>query len=166
MSSLTSKPTKVEPLQAVRYSYGQYYQPHYDAWPMEVAASKGGNRNATIFLYLNELPGSEPGGGTAFPFHKLRVKPKAGAAILWTNLKQDGAPGAVGAISDCRLSEGAAKNRTQIPITHRLYLFSALPSLGDWGDNRILPYRRGGPGAQEPAHGGTAAAPEQGSPLF
>jgi hypothetical protein len=33
-------------------------------------------------------------------------------------------------ISDCHPSEGAAKKRTHMPIIHRFYLFSALPSLG------------------------------------
>ena len=31
-------------------------------------------------------------------------------------------------ISDCHASEGASKIGTQIPIIHRFYLFSALPS--------------------------------------
>jgi hypothetical protein len=33
-------------------------------------------------------------------------------------------------ISDCHPSEGTSKNRTQIPIIHMFYLFSALSSLG------------------------------------
>jgi hypothetical protein len=33
-------------------------------------------------------------------------------------------------ISDCHPNEGASKNRTQIPIIHRLYVFSAPHSLG------------------------------------
>jgi hypothetical protein len=33
-------------------------------------------------------------------------------------------------ISDCHPSEKDSKNRTQIPIIHRFYFFSALPSLG------------------------------------
>ena len=33
-------------------------------------------------------------------------------------------------ISDCHPSEGTSNNRTQIPITHMFYLFSALSTLG------------------------------------
>jgi hypothetical protein len=33
-------------------------------------------------------------------------------------------------ISDCHPREGISKNRNQIPIIHRFYLFSAPPSLG------------------------------------
>jgi hypothetical protein len=40
-----------------------------------------------------------------------------------------GPSGAVRVTSDCHVSEGTSKNRTQIPIIHRFYLFSALPSL-------------------------------------
>jgi hypothetical protein len=41
-------------------------------------------------------------------------------------------PGAAAArvISDCHPTEGVSKNRTQRPIIHMFYLFSALHSLG------------------------------------
>jgi hypothetical protein len=38
--------------------------------------------------------------------------------------------GANRVISDYHPSEGASKHGTQIPVIHRFYLFSALPSLG------------------------------------
>ena len=43
-------------------------------------------------------------------------------------------------ISDCHPSEGASKIRTQITIIHRVYFFSALPSLGRKSD-MTLPAR-------------------------
>ena len=46
-------------------------------------------------------------------------------------------------LSDCRPSEGASKNRTQIPIIHRLYLFSNLPPLGRQSDITLAWNRTG-----------------------
>jgi hypothetical protein len=61
-------------------------------------------------------------------------------------------------------SEGASKNRTQIPIIHSFYLFSALPSLGRQSDitlGRRRPPREDGQEAGRPTERGAAAGGSQ-----
>jgi hypothetical protein len=77
----------LEGLQVVRYQHGQYYRPHFDYLPRTSDDVKlRGQRTATIFAYLNDLPVNEKGGGTKF--HKLNktFRPRRGAAVLWHNM--------------------------------------------------------------------------------
>lgn len=73
-----------EPLAVLRYSPGQEYKLHSDALP-----NGEDQRYCTVILYLNE--GFE-GGETDFPAIGLRVRPKAGMALQFTNLRPDGKP--------------------------------------------------------------------------
>lgn len=102
-----------EGLQIVHYSPGQYYYGHWDYFAEEYEGNKGvinrgGQRIATVLMYLNnmytnfisekvtpeqeiELGEKAPIGDTFFPRMNLSVKPdKAGKAIFWWNLAQDG----------------------------------------------------------------------------
>ena len=85
-----SKSYEVEPLQMVRYLHPKaHYQLHHD---------HGGfygnhleHRPFTILVFLNNVP-FEAGGMTSFPKLNLKVSPKRGDAILWSNVdKKDGA---------------------------------------------------------------------------
>ena len=85
----------MEPLQIVRYQPGQFYKPHYDyfvhgAKGTEQALKRGGQRTVTFFVYLNDLPAEESGGGTVFPKLNIEIRPRKGMAVYFHNMKQDG----------------------------------------------------------------------------
>jgi prolyl 4-hydroxylase len=74
-----------EDLHILRYGAGGEYRPHYDFFPEEQAGSRhhmarGGQRVATIILYLNEV---EQGGDTTFPDAGLVVHPRRGCALYF-----------------------------------------------------------------------------------
>ncbi|XP_058767337.1 probable prolyl 4-hydroxylase 10 [Vicia villosa] len=92
-----------EPLQVLRYKVGQQYVPHNDYFADKFNTRNGGNRMATMLMYLSDV---EEGGETVFPNAKgdvssvpwwnelsdcgkegLSVKPKMGDAILFWSMK-------------------------------------------------------------------------------
>ena len=83
-----------EELQVVRYLPGQEFKPHLDAFDESADGKRawemygGGQRDATILIYLD---GPEEGGETVFPELGLRVPPTPRAALLWRNVRSDGA---------------------------------------------------------------------------
>ncbi|XP_030524066.1 probable prolyl 4-hydroxylase 10 [Rhodamnia argentea] len=95
-----------EGLQILHYEVGQKYEPHYDYFVDEYSTKNGGQRIATILMYLSDV---EEGGETVFPAAKgnfsavpwwnelsdcgkegLSVKPKMGDALLFWSMKPDG----------------------------------------------------------------------------
>jgi prolyl 4-hydroxylase len=76
----------LEPMQVAVYETGQKYNPHYDFFSGDSTEVTKGNRNKTVLLYLNDLP-DDAGGNTFFPKLNLRIKPKAGDAIYFENMK-------------------------------------------------------------------------------
>ena len=78
---------KIEPLQVVAYKKNQYYKPHMDTfYPKSQDLLTGGNRFATILVYLTTLDDNEKG-RTIFPNLDLKFKPKRGDAIYFENMK-------------------------------------------------------------------------------
>ena len=88
----------VEPLQLVRYLPGQFFGVHHDMGdlnddgsvelPAKTTFVK--RRLATIFGYLNDV---DKGGATYFPAcGGLRVEPKRGRAVLFSNVLPNGLP--------------------------------------------------------------------------
>lgn len=73
-----------EPLTILRYRPGQQYRLHHDA-----IAGAANQRTHTILVYLN---GGFAGGETQFPDLGLTLRPEGGDAILFENLRPDGAP--------------------------------------------------------------------------
>jgi prolyl 4-hydroxylase len=73
-----------EPLTILRYAPGQQYRPHLDTLP-----GVANQRIRTVIIYLNEGFG---GGETVFVTTGLRVRPRAGDAILFDNCQADGSP--------------------------------------------------------------------------
>eukprot|EP00747_Dinoflagellata_sp_TGD_P169892 gnl/TRDRNA2_/TRDRNA2_200031_c0_seq1.p1 gnl/TRDRNA2_/TRDRNA2_200031_c0~~gnl/TRDRNA2_/TRDRNA2_200031_c0_seq1.p1 ORF type:complete len:435 (+),score=62.33 gnl/TRDRNA2_/TRDRNA2_200031_c0_seq1:60-1364(+) len=69
-----------EPLQVSRYESGQQFMLHQDAWPLFQARRVELQRCATLIVYLNDVA---RGGATNFPYLKLKVQPKRGAALLF-----------------------------------------------------------------------------------
>ncbi|GER40864.1 2-oxoglutarate (2OG) and Fe(II)-dependent oxygenase superfamily protein [Striga asiatica] len=95
-----------EGLQILHYEVGQKYDPHCDYFEDEFNLKNGGQRLATVLMYLSDV---EEGGETVFPAAKgnfssipnwdkmsecakegLFVKPKMGDALLFWSLKPDG----------------------------------------------------------------------------
>jgi prolyl 4-hydroxylase len=81
-----------EGIQAQRYDVGQQFKAHWDYFPPDTPvyrrlAGVRGNRTWTFMVYLND--GME-GGATRFTEIDFVVKPKAGMAVIWNNLLEDG----------------------------------------------------------------------------
>lgn len=94
-----------EGLQVLHYEVGQKYEPHFDYFLDEFNTKNGGQRMATILMYLSDV---EEGGETIFPdanvnssslaWHDelsecakkgLAVKPKMGDALLFWSMRPD-----------------------------------------------------------------------------
>lgn len=88
-----------EPLAILRYSPGQEYKLHSDALP-----GTDGQRSHTVIVYLNE---GFSGGATDFPAIGLRVQPKAGMALLFANLRDDGLPDPLARHAGLPITQGA-----------------------------------------------------------
>lgn len=88
-------PVNAEPMVVLRYRPGQEYRLHRDLLPPSTLADplqgRGGQRAATVIAYLAAV---EEGGETEFPKRELRVPPEPGAALVFRNLRPDGAPDA------------------------------------------------------------------------
>ena len=83
--------THGEPSQVLRYGRGQQYTLHPDFFDPKDKRQlgNGGNRQATLLVYLNTLDEAS-GGATHFPKADLRVHPRCGDAVLWYNTHCDG----------------------------------------------------------------------------
>lgn len=91
---------QIEGLQLVRYLPGQFFGVHHDLGDLldtdEVELPRKSlmlkRRLVTLFVYLNDLQPCQ-GGCTYFPkCGDLRVLPKKGRAILWSNVNARGFP--------------------------------------------------------------------------
>ncbi|KAG1662717.1 hypothetical protein FOA52_014583 [Chlamydomonas sp. UWO 241] len=92
-----------EGLQVLRYRHAQKYDAHWDFFFDEVNQKNGGNRYATVLMYMEA---AEEGGETVFPKvpapgginpsysdcakYNLAVKPKKGDAILFHSMDSTG----------------------------------------------------------------------------
>ncbi|XP_020232882.1 probable prolyl 4-hydroxylase 10 [Cajanus cajan] len=94
-----------EGLQVLHYEVGQKYEPHFDYFMDAFNTKNGGQRIATMLMYLSDV---EEGGETVFPDAKgnfssvpwwnelsecgkkgLSIKPKMGDALLFWSVKPD-----------------------------------------------------------------------------
>ena len=81
----------IEPLQFLKYTEGQRYEPHFDygeACDYEENLSNG-HRHVTMLVYLNTVP-EEYGGHTTFPTLNLRVSPRAHSAVVFNDCLPNG----------------------------------------------------------------------------
>ncbi len=87
IAALTGIPLEnQEPLQVLHYRTGEEYVPHHDAFtPGNQQLEHGGNRIATVLLYLNSVLA---GGGTFFPEMDMRVFPHAGMGLFFRSIKE------------------------------------------------------------------------------
>ena len=82
-----------EPLIVLRYSPGQEYRQHSDCLPealvTPVERGGSGQRVATVIAYLGARC---TGGATTFPRLDLKVPPREGSILCFSNLDSDGRP--------------------------------------------------------------------------
>jgi hypothetical protein len=84
----------LEPSQVLHYAVGQEFRPHHDFLDVSVPAlarevAERGQRTLTVLVYLNE--GYE-GGHTEFAHLGRRFKGRKGDALVFWNVREDGAP--------------------------------------------------------------------------
>ena len=82
----TVPPSNYEHLQLLKYEVGQKYNVHHDLLGLDPVVSACGPRILTFFVYLSDV---EAGGETDFPELGLKIAPKKGSAVLWTNVPDD-----------------------------------------------------------------------------
>jgi prolyl 4-hydroxylase len=93
IAELTSLPVEHgEPIQILHYMPGAEYKPHYDYFDPklpgnEKVLSMGGQRIATLVMYLNDV---ESGGSTVFPEIGLDVLPHKGNAVFFAYSSERG----------------------------------------------------------------------------
>lgn len=91
--ALTGKPVDhLELPQVGRYRSGEFYKPHYDAFDTASPdgrrfAANGGQRVATVLVYLNDVPN---GGATFFSKLGIRLLPRKGVALVFFPATLDG----------------------------------------------------------------------------
>jgi hypothetical protein len=86
VSNVTGQPlVNQEFIQIVKYEIGQQYVDHHDTSDGYKQFPQG-HRVYTLFLYLSDV---DEGGETNFPLLNIAVKPKKGAAVLWSNVEKD-----------------------------------------------------------------------------
>lgn len=83
-----------EGLQGAWYMPGEGYRIHHDAFhkntpEFEKFARDGGNRTWSAMIYLNTI---NAGGDTLFEALGVRIKPRAGELLAWSNLTPEGYP--------------------------------------------------------------------------
>eukprot|EP00051_Salpingoeca_urceolata_P009641 m.117093 g.117093 ORF g.117093 m.117093 type:complete len:487 (+) comp16392_c1_seq2:341-1801(+) len=88
-------PEVTEPIQVVHYERGQEYKQHLDWFQPEgkgfdERVREQGQRTFSVFVYLCDCPAGS-GGCTAFPKLGKKFRPKAGRAVIWSNVLPDGA---------------------------------------------------------------------------
>ncbi len=74
-----------EQIYVSRYSENEFYHGHYDFADSFLTD----HRLCTMLIYLNDLETSQ-GGATYFRELNIAVQPKAGRAVIWTNVNPDG----------------------------------------------------------------------------
>jgi len=121
--------TQGEGIQILRYEYGQKYDEHYDYFFHDAANQNGGNRMATVLMYLSEV---EEGGETVFPkaelspyqeahpsefsecgMRGLAVKPKKGDALLFFSLTTTGELDVTSIHGGCPVLQGTKWSATK-----------------------------------------------------
>lgn len=84
-----------ETLQLVRYETAetQYYKEHFDLLDNEEQLLLGGQRVASVLMYLTSVP-EGAGGETHFPEleNGLKLTPSQGSAVVWPNVDAKGEP--------------------------------------------------------------------------
>jgi prolyl 4-hydroxylase len=81
-----------ELIHIVKYDVGGEYKPHHDFFPptedyTASATANAGQRVISCLFYLND---DFEGGETEFPTKKIKVTPKTGRMLMWSNMYPNG----------------------------------------------------------------------------
>jgi prolyl 4-hydroxylase len=93
IAELTGCPVeRGEPIQVLHYNPGTEYKPHFDYFDPADSGNRqvlsmGGQRVATLIMYLNDVQG---GGSTVFPDIGLDVLPRQGNAVFFAYSDEEG----------------------------------------------------------------------------
>lgn len=123
-----------EGLQILHYEVGQKYEPHFDYFLDEFNTKNGGQRIATVLMYLSDV---EEGGETVFPSAKgnssslpwynelsecakkgISVKPKMGDALLFWSMKPDASLDPLSLHGGCPVIQGNKWSSTKWMRVH------------------------------------------------
>jgi prolyl 4-hydroxylase len=110
MSELLGIPlTHGETVQGQRYEAGQQFKVHNDYFAAgqrysEAVAREGGQRTWTAMVFLN-APAA--GGQTHFPRANVKVSPKRGALLTWSNVDREGHPNRFSHHEGCQVEAGS-----------------------------------------------------------
>ncbi|XP_049932177.1 probable prolyl 4-hydroxylase 3 [Nymphaea colorata] len=118
-----------EGLQVLHREAGQKYEPHFDYFLDEFNAKNGGQRIATVLMYLSDV---EEGGETVFPSVKvnessvpywnelsecgktgLAVRPKMGDALLFWSMRPDATLDPMSLHAGCPVIKGSKWSSTK-----------------------------------------------------
>jgi len=110
-----------------RYNDGEFYHGHFDFADNFLTD----HRLCTMLVYLNDLE-AEQGGATYFKDLNIAVQPKAGRAVIWTNMNPDGTTH-METVHAALPPRGAGAEKWVIQLWFRPYrmhrIHSVLPSL-------------------------------------
>ncbi|KAL6635405.1 hypothetical protein ACP70R_028076 [Stipagrostis hirtigluma subsp. patula] len=124
-----------EGLQVLHYEVGQKYEPHFDYFLDEYNTKDGGQRMATMLMYLSDV---EEGGETIFPDANvnssslpynelsecarkgLAIKPKMGDALLFWSMKPDATLDPLSLHGGCPVISGNKWSSTKWMHTHEI----------------------------------------------
>lgn len=113
-----------EGIQVLHYEKTQKYDPHHDYFSFKGADDNGGNRMATVLMYLTDV---EEGGETVFPkvppppgqvaspcgSKGLSVKPRRGSAVVFWSIRPDGTFDAKSLHGSCPVIKGEKWSATK-----------------------------------------------------
>ncbi|KAL8168396.1 hypothetical protein V2J09_009895 [Rumex salicifolius] len=147
-------PDHGEGLQVLHYEEGQKYEPHYDYFLDDFNTHNGGQRIATVLMYLTDV---EEGGETVFPnavgnhsavpyWDKLSecgkggisVRPKTGDALLFWSMKPDGSLDPLSLHAGCPVIKGNKWSSTKWMRVNELDFVNNDKELVD-GKHKMLP---------------------------
>lgn len=112
-----------ELIQVLRYERSQFYKPHHDYFSDEFNVKRGGQRIATMLMYLSD---NVEGGETYFPLAGsgecscggkivpgISVKPVKGDAVLFWSMGLDGQPDPRSVHGGCEVRSGEKWSATK-----------------------------------------------------
>uniref|UniRef100_A0A7C8ZQT8 Procollagen-proline 4-dioxygenase n=1 Tax=Opuntia streptacantha TaxID=393608 RepID=A0A7C8ZQT8_OPUST len=112
-----------ELIQVLRYERNQFYKPHHDYFSDEFNVKRGGQRIATVLMYLSD---NVEGGETYFPLagsdecncggkivQGVSVKPVKGDAVLFWSMGLDGQPDPKSVHGGCEVLSGEKWSATK-----------------------------------------------------
>ena len=59
---------------------------------LNIGSVTGEQRSHTLLVFMSDIPEEDGGGHLHFPELGLRILPRAGDAVLWPNLTDEGVP--------------------------------------------------------------------------